>query len=142
MIVVDANILIRAVLGTRVRRIFEAYRTHGLRFYAPDVALTEAATHLPVLLKRSGRSDKSAATEIEYLTYLIDPIEQQYYSLAEYDARRRLRNRDEDDWPVLACVLRLACPLWTEDRDFFGTGVATWTTDRVEIFLEEQAKSR
>jgi len=24
-------------------------------------------------------------------------------------------------------------PIWTEDQDFFGNGVATWTTDRGEI---------
>jgi hypothetical protein len=28
-------------------------------------------------------------------------------------------------------------PFWTEDRDFFGTGVATWTSDRVEIYLRQ-----
>jgi PIN domain len=28
-------------------------------------------------------------------------------------------------------------PLWTEDADFFGAGVATWTTDRVELLLRE-----
>jgi hypothetical protein len=26
-------------------------------------------------------------------------------------------------------------PIWTEDTDFFGCGVATWTTDRVELYL-------
>ena len=30
---------------------------------------------------------------------------------------------------------RVACPVWTEDTDFFGTGIATWTTDRVELYL-------
>ncbi|MBI4874020.1 MAG: hypothetical protein HY822_05230, partial [Acidobacteria bacterium] len=26
-------------------------------------------------------------------------------------------------------------PIWTEDTDFFGCGVATWTSSRVEMFL-------
>ena len=30
---------------------------------------------------------------------------------------------------------------WTEDADFFGTGIAVWTTNRIEIFLKKQAKS-
>jgi predicted nucleic acid-binding protein len=47
--------------------------------------------------------------------------------------------RDETDWPVLACALGLACGIWTEDADFFGTGIAVWTTNRVEIFLKGQA---
>ncbi|MGH9716200.1 MAG: PIN domain-containing protein [Candidatus Acidiferrales bacterium] len=31
--------------------------------------------------------------------------------------------------------------VWNEDADFFGTGIAVWTTNRIEIFLREQAKS-
>jgi hypothetical protein len=31
--------------------------------------------------------------------------------------------------------LALECPDWTEDADFFGAGVATWTTDRIELSL-------
>ena len=56
------------------------------------------------------------------------------------DARQRLRGRDEEDWPVLATALSLSCAIWTEDTDFFGTGVAVWTSDRVEIFLRGQSK--
>ncbi|WP_237576071.1 PIN domain-containing protein [Mycetohabitans sp. B8] len=25
--------------------------------------------------------------------------------------------------------------MWTEDADFFGTGVATWTTNRIQFYL-------
>lgn len=59
----------------------------------------------------------------------------------EDEARQRLRGRDEDDWPVLAAALSLSCAIWTEDTDFFGTGVAVWTSDRVEIYLRAQASS-
>lgn len=48
--------------------------------------------------------------------------------------------RDEEDWPVLATALALEYPIWTEDADFFGTGIATWTTDRVEMLLNEAKK--
>ena len=50
-------------------------------------------------------------------------------------ARERIGRRDEDDWPILASALAFDCPIWTEDADFFGCGVATWTTDRVELYL-------
>ncbi|MGH9737643.1 MAG: PIN domain-containing protein [Candidatus Acidiferrales bacterium] len=36
---------------------------------------------------------------------------------------------------------RVACGVWSEDADFFGTGIAVWTTNRIEIFLKEQVKS-
>ena len=77
-LVVDANILVRAVLGKRVRDVIAA------------------------------------------------------------NAGNVLATRDPDDWPVLASALALGCrPIWTEDTDFFGCGVATWTTDRVQMFLRE-----
>ena len=51
-----------------------------------------------------------------------------------FEARERLQGRDQDDWPYLARALVLDCPLWTEDRDFFGCGIPLWTTDWVEIY--------
>jgi predicted nucleic acid-binding protein len=44
----------------------------------------------------------------------------------------------KNDWPVLATALGLGCDIWTEDPDFFGTGIAVWTTNRIEIFLKSQ----
>ena len=57
MIVLDANILIRAVLGRRVRQIIEAYAARGVHFYAPDVAFDDARKYLPPLLKKRGKPD-------------------------------------------------------------------------------------
>lgn len=31
--------------------------------------------------------------------------------------------------------MTLGCPVWTEDADFFGTGDATWTTDRIALYF-------
>ena len=42
---------------------------------------------------------------------------------------------------MLAAALALSCAIWTEDTDFFGSGIAVWTSDRIEIFLKEQLKS-
>ena len=140
MIVLDANILIRAVLGRRVRQIVEAYVGQGVHFYAPDVAFEDARKYLPPLLKKRGKPDADLPATLQYLQRLIAPIDRELYSAFEGEARRRLRGRDEDDWPVVATALALACGVWTEDADFFGTGIAVWTTNRIEIFLEAQAK--
>jgi predicted nucleic acid-binding protein len=59
------------------------------------------------------------------------------YSQFETHARQRIKRRDESDWPYIASALALDCPIWTEDKDFFGCGVATWTTDRVELYLKK-----
>ena len=39
---------------------------------------------------------------------------------------------------MAATALALGCPVWTEDADFFGTGIASWTTSRIEIFLRSE----
>jgi predicted nucleic acid-binding protein len=129
MIVLDANILIRAVLGRRVRQLIETYGSRGARFFAPDVAFGDAARYLPSLLEKRGKQDVDAPASLEYLRHVIEPVDREIYGLFE------------NDWPVLATALGLACAVWTEDADFFGTGIATWTTNRVEIFLKAQANS-
>ncbi|MBV5272625.1 MAG: hypothetical protein JZU52_02935 [Lamprocystis purpurea] len=55
--------------------------------------------------------------------------------LVEAEACARIARRDERDRPTLAAALLLDCPVWTEDQDFFGTGVPTWATATVEIYL-------
>jgi predicted nucleic acid-binding protein len=139
MIVLDANILIRAVLGRRVRELIDAYAVRGVRFFAPDVAFSDAEKYLPPLLEKRGKP-KDISEAIGYLREIIEPVTPEIYAAFESGARLRLRGRDEDDWTVLASALALACGVWTEDADFFGTGIAVWTTSRIEIFLKEQAK--
>lgn len=67
----------------------------------------------------------------------MQAVEAETYTAFESVARERIHKRDEDDWPVLAAALTMDCPIWTEDTDFFGCGVATWTTDRVELYLAQ-----
>lgn len=72
---------------------------------------------------------------LESLDGLVLTVESEAYSRFEPIARQRFGRRDQDDWPILAAALALGCPIWTEDADFFRRGVATWTTDRVEFYL-------
>jgi len=136
MVILDANILIRAVLGKRVREILETHSAR-IRFFAPDTAFDEAREHLPGILMKRGITPEAALAVLAELSALIGCIEAEIYRPFETAARRRLQKRDEEDWPVLATALALECPIWTEDEDFFGAGVATWTTDRVELLLRE-----
>jgi len=72
------------------------------------------------------------------LGVLVQELPELMYGKRAAEARARIERRDPDDWPALACALMLGCPIWTEDNDFFGAGVPTWTTDRVELFLAEK----
>jgi predicted nucleic acid-binding protein len=134
VIVVDANILIRAVLGTRVRELIAA-NTVNVRFFAPDVAWIDARTYLPSLLLKRQVTHSSIAT-LDSLETLVEAVSYEQYAEFKAQALKRIASRDADDWPILASAMALACPIWTEDRDFFGTGVATWTTDRIKLYFE------
>ncbi|MEX2260991.1 MAG: PIN domain-containing protein [Bryobacteraceae bacterium] len=135
MLVLDANILIRAVLGQRVRTLITTYG-NAVELFAPDVAFTEACEHLPKVLVKRRTPVESGMAVLESLGQVIQAVDFETYSVSEEAARKRLLGRDPEDWPVLATALVLNCPIWTEDTDFFGSGIATWTTDRVELFLQ------
>jgi hypothetical protein len=51
MLVLDANILIRAVLGSRVLSLLRQYADQ-MEFLAPDTAFQEAREHPPQILER------------------------------------------------------------------------------------------
>ena len=141
MIVLDANILTRSILGRHARQLIEFYQNRGARFFAPDVAFHDAKKYLPIIFKRRGKPYADLSPSLDDLRNIIETVTPELYGAFETEARQRLRGRDESDWPVLASALALACSIWTEDADFFGTGVAVWTTNRVEIFLKQQAKA-
>ena len=134
-IVLDANILIRAVLGKRVRSLIETYAEH-VCFFTPDACVSSAQEYLPDLARRRGWPEDEGLLLLARVCDWIEIVDSALYVHCEEDARARMVGRDEDDWPVAAVALALDCPIWTEDRDFFGTGIATWTTDRVELYLE------
>ncbi len=135
-VVVDANILIRLVLGTRVRELVLDH-LDAVDFFTPQECFDEARRYLPGLLERRGIDPAAALEVLDQFEALIFPLSEATYAEAQSDAMARSGARDADDWPILAAALTLGCPIWTEDQDFFGTGVSTWTTDRVALFLSD-----
>ena len=136
MVVLDANVLVRGVLGRRVRALLAAYGD-TTEFFAPDVAFEEARKHLPRVLAKRHIPVSPALDLLDTLAEVVRIVDVETYSVFKEPALQRLKHRDAEDWPVLATALALGCPIWTEDMDFFGiTGVATWTTDRIELFLQ------
>jgi len=109
-------------------------------FFTPEAGVSEATSLLPTILKQRGTPAPDAIRRANELLAIVwsyvRVVQFSDYRAHEAAARRRLAGRDESDWPYLALAMALDCPLWTEDRDFFGTGIATWTSDLVEIYLE------
>ena len=134
MLVLDANILIRAVLGVRALAAITEYAGR-VRFLAPTAAFDEARAHLPKISLRRPIGSEDLVAVLDTLKAFIEVIEESAYTPRAGDARQRIAKRDPDDWHVLALALTFGCAVWTEDTDFFGVGVATWTTDRIELAL-------
>jgi predicted nucleic acid-binding protein len=136
-IVLDANILIRAVLGNRVEPLLQTYADE-VSFLTVEEAFDDAAKYVPAVLtqRKQEAAIKKALEKLASLRRFVQTVPLENITHLEVIARKRLEKRDEEDWLYLALALLLNCPIWTEDTDFFGCGVAVWTSDRIHLFLE------
>jgi hypothetical protein len=69
-IVLDANILIRAVLGRRVRALI-VDSAEAVQFFAPDVAYADARKYLPSLLEKRGVESEPAMAVLDALESIV-----------------------------------------------------------------------
>jgi predicted nucleic acid-binding protein len=133
-LVLDANILLRAVFGQRDRELLETYEDE-VGFYSPDVCFDDARKYIPDVSLRRKIDSAIGLAVLDEVSHVVESVDRSLYEEYEKVARERVLPRDPDDWPIVSVALLLDFPIWTEDQDFFGSGVATWTTDRVELYL-------
>lgn len=133
-LVLDANILIRAVLGPRVRNLI-IENADRVRFFVPRACVADARKYLPTILLDRQIDPAPALELLEAVLRHVHELDDEWLADTEKSARERMRSRDEADWPVLAASMVLACPIWTQDADFFGVGVTTWSTEHVANFF-------
>ncbi len=103
------------------------------------VCFTDAGKYILSSLADRGEDPEVGSSVLEQIRLLVTPVDHVHYQDWEQLARERVAVRDADDWPVAAVALLLDVPIWTEDQDFFGSGIATWTTDRVEVYLKNES---
>ena len=133
-IVLDANILIRAVLGVKMMGLLESHH-ESVQFFTPSSCFEDAANYLPHLLEKRGIPGDCVMDVLESLKCLVIPIDDALLVADQARAKQRLVSRDEQDWAILATAMAFDCPIWTEDKDFFGCGVAVWNTQNIRYFL-------
>lgn len=138
-VVIDANIIIRSILGTKVSSFMETVASQAC-FLTPDVCFEDAQRYIPQLAAKRGIDLGLVREGLERIEAIAEIIPAELYEQYAPQARARIQQRDIDDWPVVATALLFNCPIWTEDQDFFGTGIPTWTSDRIHLyfFSEEQ----
>lgn len=136
---VDANVLIGALLRTGGRRLL----AHpALELVTAEHVWEEFQHELPRRAARfaAERGIGTAAMEALVLRVLATAatvvlvLPREAYEPLEEDARRR-SDRDPADWPTIATALLVGGAIWTEDRDFFGCGIATWRTAVLDTVL-------
>lgn len=121
----DANVFLAAVLGGRARLILESPQVEEILTVAQTVAeVQEYAVHLA---KKKGLSEDLVLLEVGALPVTI--AEQTTYKAAIPEATKRIGNRDPDDVELPALAIALKLPVWSNDRDFKGTGVEWLTTE-------------
>ena len=134
-LVVDTNVLISAVLG-RSTPVLQAVGA-SVALVTSDRALEEAARRLVLGLGRPDLLESLAALvpQIE-----IVPVAQSEATLALAaqflrDANQS-RNGATTDAHILALAWQANADVWSHDRDFAGTGVASWSTINLVRALE------
>ena len=139
-LVVDTNVLVGDLLRAAGRQRIADER---ITVFLPEQMWSEAQVQLPRRFEAFARRHQLApeiATEL--WTSLLGAIEanvalvdQAVYAAYEDEARAR-SVRDPDDWPLVACALALDGAIWTHDGDLLGTGIATWTTETLQSWLD------
>jgi predicted nucleic acid-binding protein len=127
VLVVDAAVLVAAAFGRSARSILEVQRRSVL--VTTDRVVEEARRRIALGAKRPDLVsivdrlvEHITVVSVEALAFLIDASE---LTLREAVASRNGSTRDAH---VLALAWSVDADVWTTDRDFAGTGVATWST--------------
>jgi predicted nucleic acid-binding protein len=125
--VVDAAILVAAVQGRSSGAFLLAGRVALLA--TPDRVVHEARRRIEIGLKRPELVQLLEALAAEIT---IVPMAALAAGLGDAETALRdavpSRNGSTKDAPVLALARSIDADVWTTDRDFAGTGIATWST--------------
>jgi len=137
-LIVDAAILISAALGRSTGAMLAAQRVAVL--ITTDRVVHEARRRIELGLKRPDLLviiDALAELMTIIPVAALDPMIA-HCEVALRDAAAS-RNGSTRDAHVLALAWHADADIWTTDRDFAGTGVATWSTPNLMRGLAEAA---
>jgi predicted nucleic acid-binding protein len=126
-LVVDAAILVAAVRGRTSGALLEAARARAL--VTTDRAVHEARRRVELGLKRP---DLLAIIDALVTEFTIVPVVALEAIIAECEIALRCavssNNGSSNDAHILALAWSVDGDVWSTDRDFAGTGVASWST--------------
>ncbi len=112
-VIVDANIVISALLGGKSRFIIFDSR---FEFIASDFILREVRKYIPLISKKSGTTRDEIEEAISFLPLLV--VNEYDYQDYIFQAKELISNIDKNDVEVLALYLAKGDFLWSEDKHF------------------------
>lgn len=139
-LVVDTSVLVGELLRMAGRRRLGDDR---LDLFLPEQMWDEARVELPRRIAAFARRrhldrmvrDALVAACLDAIEANVVILDRAVYAALEAEAYDRSL-RDPADWPVVAAALALSADIWTNDNDFLGTGVGTWTTETLQRWLD------
>lgn len=132
-LVVDANVILSAVIGGRAADLMWKTRSE---LVTTAHTVQEVARYLPTLADKAGISLEVALGALRLLP--ITAHRRSLYGDRVAQARDLIESRDPDDVDLLALALKLKSPIWTNDRDFQGLGVEVYTTAQLAGVLDKR----
>jgi predicted nucleic acid-binding protein len=125
-----------ALIGGRAGLVLTS--PDGPRCLAPAAVRDEVGEYLPSLAERRRLNLDLAVGAFRLLP--VEWVEEADYASHEPEARRRMADRDPDDWPVVALALARELPVWSQDRDLEAAGVTIYTTGALLDLLRESGR--
>lgn len=140
---VDASVLVGELLRRRGRALVADPR---LELYVAEATYGEARHELlnrqRLLVQHAGLAPEVAAAlvkgSLETAEAALTVASDAWLEPFRQEALARVP-ADPDDWPTAALALALGVGVWTDDRDFFGSGLATWQTPVLQYALTTEA---
>jgi len=123
IVVVDANILISALLGGKAHQILFDSR---FCFITTERTTWEVKRYIPFLAKKLDLSELEILSAFESLP--ITAYQSRYYAEQLTKAHTLIAIRDAKDVDILALALATGAPLWSQDRDFEHIEEIIWVT--------------
>lgn len=121
---VDANPLLSAIIGGNARNIFLS--ATDTMFYTTIFNFKEVEKYIPVFAKKRGIPPEDLYMALSLLPIIVCNERSYHSGLAR--AFKLIGKKDPDDAHLLALSLKLNCPIWSNDKDFAGSGITIYST--------------
>ncbi|MBI2660852.1 PIN domain-containing protein [Candidatus Woesearchaeota archaeon] len=134
-IVVDANIIIACLLGSRGKIAIVASQNH--KFYVPIIIIAEIIKYKEHICDEMEITPDEFDRNLEALLIFIEVVDYAAYEDYITKAEHAIKRRDIKDVEYIACALAVNADfIWSDDKDFTSQNLLNVKT--TEQFIKER----